>query len=1053
MARVHRRSGEAGVGAFPAKHARRVIHGLCGANAAFQVQFMQDCHTRDPSTAASDSGSNNAELGLLSRYQRTLLYGGGVALSIVIACATAYGLWTTGREYIAQQRASFLTVRSLLSVELEMHQTMFSRTVASAEVLWTECDETSRHLIDTFSANGGRSVLHAHSRAAPLLVLGELGPGHHPADYARYLALAERMGGVMSAAARQLGRPVAGMFYSPDKSFATIYPPERVESLSTPFGATDVRVWIDRLSPASTVSPTRADDDTKSTLRGAVWSYPEPDPVTGAPVLRVVQPAFDGRDVFAMFVHEVPAATLRDTLTRHRLAGELMVLDRAGRAVLHSEGLVTHADTTLSVRAMKAGQWRRGFDGLNDAHRDGVFTVSDRVPGTDWVLTYFWSWRTMAAALAPDWLVRTGSAAGVLALLWALLVLFDRRVFRPVLARSSRVFESENLNRTIVSLAPVGIGLFALRDGAALLENDAMRRLRALGGTAGTRAVVTHYLAMRAAGTNAGHAGACEWEYSVPMPDGESLDFSIGMVRTRYRSAGALLCVASDITARKRAERAALDAREAADAANRTKTVFLASMSHEMRTPLNAILGHLELLKGGGHDDRTLRRLDTVTRSARGLLSLINDILDISKAEAGQTMLELIAFDLRELVAQTVDVLAPLAAEKTIRFDVTIRDDVGQRYLGDPTRIRQILVNLVGNAIKFTSTGGVTIEVGQRQREDDSVDVELIVGDTGMGIAADRIDAIFDLFGQADSTIARRFGGTGLGLALCKRHVEMMNGTIAVDSQPGIGSTFRVTVPLTCLQERSEWPATDLPDSHADDGAHTPVRVLAVDDHPFNRELIADQLAALGYTYDVVDGAHAAIRHLLDQRCDVVLTDLNMPDMDGYALAMCLRDSQPGLPVIAMTATRDQAELARCYDAGMVEILAKPLSMAALDKALRCYVGGAGAVPYRRRPVEADAHAPLSVERHGVLARESRRLLDDMAMALDDRAFDRLRSNAHAIKGAFAMIGETDVVAACSEIERASSDAEGAGLWGRLDRLQERLEEALARREAPVAGE
>ncbi|VWD54142.1 histidine kinase/response regulator fusion protein [Burkholderia lata] len=1015
---------------------------------------MQDCHTRDPSTAASDSGSKNAELGLLNRYQRTLLYGGGGVLSIVIACATAYGLWTTGREYIAHQRASFLTVRSLLSVELEMHQTMFSRTVASAEILWTEHDETSRHLVDAFSANGGRIVLHANSRAAPLWVLGELDPGHDASGYVRYLRLAERMSSVMSAAARQIGRPVAGMFYSQDKSFATIYPPERAESLATLFGSTDVRVWIDRLAPASAFFVARADDDTKSTLHSAVWWPPEPDPVTGVPMLRVVQPAFDGRDVFAVFVHEVPAARLRDTLTQHRLAGELMVLDRTGRTVLHSEGLVTHADTTLSVRAMKVGQWRRGFGGLNDAYRDGVFTVSDRVPGTDWVLAYFWSWRTMAAALASDWLVRTGSTAGVLASLWVLLILFDRKVFRPVLARSSHVFESENLNRTIVSLAPVGIGLFALRDGAVLLENDAMRRLRALGGDAGARAVATHYLAMRATGTNAGHAGACEWEYTVPVPGGESIDLAIGMVRARYRSAGALLCVASDITARKRAERAALDAREAADVANRAKTVFLASMSHEMRTPLNAILGHLELLKGAGHDDRTPRRLDTVMRSARGLLSLINDILDISKAESGQMTLELIAFDLRELVVETVDVLAPLASEKAIRFDVTIQGSVGQRYLGDPTRIRQILVNLVGNAIKFTSKGGVTIEVGERRRGHDSVDIALTVGDTGIGIAPDRIDAIFDLFGQADSTISRRFGGTGLGLALCKRHVEMMNGAIAVSSRPGVGSTFRVTLPLKRLRERVERPAVDLPGSHADGDAHTPVRVLAVDDHPFNRELIADQLAALGYAYDVVDGGLAAIRYLLDQRCDVVLTDLNMPDMDGCVLAMCLRDSQPELPVIAMTATRDQSELARCYDAGVVEILAKPLSMSELDKAIRRHVGEAAATSRRQRqPIEGDAHATLSVERHTVLARESRRLLDDMAMAFDDQAFDRLRSGAHAIKGAFAMIREAEVVAACTEIERAAHDSDSAGLRDRLERLRKDLDDALARREAPVAGE
>ncbi|KVU40934.1 hypothetical protein WK68_13020 [Burkholderia ubonensis] len=990
---------------------------------------------------------------MLGRFQRVLLYGGGVVLSVGILAATAYGLWADYREYVARQRASFQAARSMLNIELHTQQAAFSRTVASAELIWTEFPEGNPALVDAFAANGGRQILAANPHAAPLLALGELDAARSASAYARYLALTERMGSVMRAAGGprgQPGQPVTGMFYSPDKTFATLYPPERAESLSTLFGSTDVRAWIDRLAPPAAGVPLRASGGDPAAQDGTVWLPPDLDPLTGDAVVRVVRPAFDGADVFAVFVRDVPVVLLRDTLNAHRLMGELMVLDRGGRVVVHSAGLATRADTTLGVRGLQAGTWRRGFDGLNVGYRDGVFTISHRVRGTDWVLAYFWSWRTMAAALAPEWLVHGALALGVLVVLWGLLVVFDRRVFRPVLERSSRVFESEALNRTIVALAPVGIGLFSLRDGSVLLANDAMRQFRQLGGERLERAVLERCHRIARSEASCPEGDVLEWEWSPPDAR-ESIVLTISMVCTRYRSVSALLCVASDITTLKRAERAASDAREAADGANRMKTVFLASMSHEMRTPLNAILGHLELLRGRAPDNDTARRLGTVANAAQGLLALIDDILDVSKAESGGMALEDIPFDLHALVRETAEMLAPLAAAKSLGFYVSLPSGDERCFCGDPARIRQILVNLAGNAIKFTSAGRVTIDVGVCAGGDGMAAVTCVVADTGIGIAPDRIATIFDLFRQADPTISRRFGGTGLGLTLCKRLVDLMGGTLDVQSAPGAGSTFRVVLPLKPAGTPVERDASVPVPREIAASMRDAVRVLVVDDHPFNRELLADQLAALGYAFDVADGGRAAIRQMLVERYDIVLTDVHMPDMDGIALAMCLRDSHPGLPVVAVTAATEESVLAACRQAGVVDVLRKPLSVGAIDHAIRRHVDRARSEA-GTGSARAAAGVPLSAERLETLARESARLLGRMGDNVGARLFDAVRADAHAMKGAFAMIGERAVVQMCEEIEHLARNGESVAILAQVSRLGEGVDEMLsARRRAGFA--
>ncbi|WP_309146477.1 cache domain-containing protein, partial [Burkholderia pyrrocinia] len=447
--------------------------------------------------------------------------------------------------------------------------------------------------------------------------LARITPDEPAASFAAYLGFAEGLGQIMSAAGRQRGGTLSGFLYAPDQSFISILPPPVLGSPFELAGVHDARALVRRL--ATDVGDLSRPEVRASWLaaRSVSWLPPAVDPMSAERVFRMVQPAFAGGEPFVVFVGNVPVETLRDRLRQARSDGELFVADRAGRLVMHSEGLATEADTTLATRALQDGAWRAGFDGLNDDYRDGIFTVSDRLPGTDWVLAYVWSWKTVAAALAPTLLARGGVTIAVLCLLWLLLLGFDRKVFAPLYVRSQRVAETENLNRLIISMAPMGLCLVSMGNGRVLLENDVMRGYRASSGRPDTldgEHLIAWY---RDGATRAGrHDEGVERELSVARDDGAARDLLLSMVRSRYQGRDVLLCGAVDITGRKALERTLRQAREAAEAASTARSVFFASMSHEIRAPLNVMLGHLELLGRVPRGADEAERLATITACA-----------------------------------------------------------------------------------------------------------------------------------------------------------------------------------------------------------------------------------------------------------------------------------------------------------------------------------------------------------------------------------------------------------------------------------------------------
>ena len=363
----------------------------------------------------------------------------------------------------------------------------------------------------------------------------------------------------------------------------------------------------------------------------------------------------------------------------------------------------------------------------------------------------------------------------------------------------------------------------------------------------------------------------------------------------------------------------------------KVKENFLANMSHEIRTPMNAIVGFTQLLAQKKLDEDAKQYVQTIEKSGENLLAIVNDILDISKIEAGMMRIEHVPFSLRGLVHSVETMVLPRAKEKDIKLKTEVDNTIPDILEGDPVRLTQILNNLLGNALKFTSAGSVTLKVTAEAINGSNIKIKMKVSDTGIGIEAQKLKHIFGRFEQADDTITRQYGGTGLGLSIVRDLVELQGGTIEVESKAGIGTVFYVTIPYT-VSTRQIIDHLTIAESPTAGAASSNVKVLVTEDNEFNQSLISHIFKSWDLPFEMANNGLEAIEKLKANKYDLVLMDIQMPGMDGYTASRKIRNElRSAVPIIAMTAHAMPGEREKCLSYGMNDYLAKPIKQELLS--------------------------------------------------------------------------------------------------------------------------
>ncbi|WP_322013502.1 ATP-binding protein [Paraburkholderia sp. J12] len=1097
-------------------------------------------------------------------YQHLLMFGGGAVITMVVLAAFAINVVSILNAYFTLQHSEVLLNEQEVSSLYLRYFTNMQNSIRLLEIAWRANEQAAPALVQRFNENGQMLRVQQAPDHVPVIIAGTSPVSPPVAIVGRYIRLAELTSDGLMVMAERNGGVLNSWLYSPDYGLVLMV------ATSSSGDAQLGTLLSDRGRLVATLTGSRGDRlvpegaplrDPRTGGRALRWLPLSQGALSGLPSIRVAATVFDGsKKPFGVVVSEIPVAVVTSSLGKVSFDGSLLLFARDGQ-VIASSGEQANDPATLRVsRSLGMENIARATGAV---YRDGHVLFGWPLSDTGATLVFVESWRAVARGISGSVAQSAVTTGAIILVVWTLLLLFNRRVFQPVLMRSKQVFESEQLSRTLVETAPVGLELIAVDSGEALLSSptmiDTASQLLAPASALSAELVRRH----QEAGGRGGAKNVTREALTLPTREGGELNLSVSIAPARYGGQDVLVTAFTDVTAEKNLARQLQEAKHASDSANAAKSAFLAAMSHEIRTPLNAILGNLELLSHSQLDALQRDRLKTIRGSSDGLLAIVSNVLDFSKIEAGEMTLEHIVFDAQEVASQALAIFGPLARAKGVMLTGEFGTSATRPIRGDPTRLDQVLNNLLANAIKFTEQGEVMLRLAIQpdKRVQPGRDSQLLVievEDSGIGMSPEQQVNLFQAFTQVDATISRRFGGTGLGLALCARLVHAMGGTITVRSEPDAGSVFTVLLPLGDCESM---PAPDMPQFadelvlfvadadawhayavaameawglkveayrhpaqldpekvaaadtlilcgdrgtwHADeecelleesswvidcspDGPASPVatgqvvkvssyglkglaaalrytvqdeplevgtqtqrvlsrrlKVLVAEDNAVNRQLFEEQLQLLGCEPHLAEDGQQALECLSRGRFDVLVTDLAMPVVDGYELAIAVQARWPEMPIVAATASATLEERARCEAVGITRLVTKPLQLDVLSATLSEVTGVPG------MPVQAGGREG---ERDGVLGgrtvpdhvrstflRSCEASLAALHAASDAGDAARILAELHSLRGALRVFGYDALAERCAQMQDTISKEGVAAALAALDGLDDQL--------------
>ncbi|MDT0356297.1 ATP-binding protein [Herbaspirillum huttiense F1] len=799
-------------------------------------------------------------LALSERYYRRLLYGCATLLSVAIVCAVMFLGYSAFTQFRERQIGSFTSKREQIKSEVDR---LTARVVQFAEMYARLQHLYKKELmvLDTYSERVDPGEITRSPESLTVVPFSLVIRGDTAADRLRLatlLLLLRQASALPMFNPAEPGVTLDGFIYTAEAGFLAVSPPlsgaeeQEVRRLGISPYISAISAPVDAAFAAERERAARAQG---STGQRVLWMSPALSaPLQRSAVTRLaVRIALDKGDQ-ATAVFSVPASQFRQFFMKNEEMPGLMVFEGQG-----STRLLSSPDPHVNPLLMRHIQEHvrhatDPHDHVGHFHDDGSFFIAQTIEGPEWVVVLTFTWRDVLAGLQGDF--TTGAVWGLFALLfvWVATLYFDRCVIGPLQKKALAMVESRQFSQTIIDTLPVGIAVYAPGSGEVVLRNAVASRMLEQSALP-CAAFYAQILTAVRVGDNLRQAMI---EAELPLRDGGISHLGAVWSRTRFSGQDVLLLGMIDLNMQKAHEALMREAKSMADRANQAKSMFLAQVSHEIRTPLHGAIGHMELLAREELSLPQRQRIELIRHAFDMLMGLVNDILDITKIESQSITLASETLQLNDLLEECAQLFAPLALDKGLAFSCLPAVALEAPVLGDPRRLMQILHNLVGNAVKFTAQGRIRLSVRLLRREPARMVVRFDVSDTGIGVSPSARQRIFKSLQQADDSISQRFGGTGLGLSLCRRLAELMGGDITLDSEPGRGSVFGAEITLALVEGGGTLPVS------------RPLAGKTVALHCHDADMAAtlrDYLAAWGAARRDSASAPGAVIHLVAPDC------------------------------------------------------------------------------------------------------------------------------------------------------------------------------------------